>query len=73
MGTKYEKPDHSPRPWAAYRRVELTAEQKAVARAEAMPRGEEAARQGLYRQVLAMRGHVQLDSAFYRRLREDED
>lgn len=60
-------------PWAEYQRLQLTAEQKSAARAEAEKLGEEAARNGVYEKLLALEGKVPFDWEFYRRLREEDD
>lgn len=67
---KVEEPeDH----WAYYRSIQLTPEQKAEIRDELRRNAEEAARNGVYERLLALRGKVQLDVDFYRRLREEDD
>jgi hypothetical protein len=55
-------------PWAYYRSIQLTPEQKAELRARAEKAGEEARRNGVYEQFLALEGKVKFGE-----LPEDDD
>lgn len=59
--------------WAAYRAIQLTPEQKAVARGRAEKRAEEAARHGVFQRVLELVGDVHFDKDDLEDLRRDRD
>ena len=58
--------------WAYYRSIQLTPEQKAAARRRLEEQCEEAARNGVYEQFLALEGKVKFDLDIDE-LREDRD
>lgn len=62
MGRKKARPEEEPFDhWAYWQSIQLTPEQKAVARAEMLKKVEEARRNGVYEQIRALRGTVHLD------------
>lgn len=70
---KAKAADEREDPWAYYRSIQLTPEQKAAARKQMEEDAAEAARNGVYEQFLALRGKVHFDLDYLRRLREDDD
>lgn len=60
-------------PWAYYRSIQLTPEQKAAARKQMEEDAERARREGVYEGILSLIGKVHLDMDDLRRLREDDD
>lgn len=61
MARKKAKTEAAEDPWAYYRSIQLTPEQKAEARAEMEKAAEEAARNGVYEQFLELVGKVKFD------------
>ena len=62
MAKKKEQPrEHEDDPFARWRAIQLTPEQKAAARVELAKLGEDARRNGVYEQIIALRGKVHLD------------
>ena len=59
--------------WEEYRRIQLTPEQKAAARAEAEKRVEEARRNGVYERALELVGKVKWSISWEELRREDDD
>ena len=59
--------------WELYQSIQLTPEEKAAARERLKKLGEDAARKGVYKRFLALRGKVHMDVDFYKRLREEDD
>jgi hypothetical protein len=73
MAKRKAKPVDDPEdPWAYYRSIQLTPEQKAAARKRLDEQCEEAARNGVYEQFLALEGKVKFDLDIDE-LREDRD
>ena len=60
-------------PWAYYRSIQLTPEEKAEIREELRKAAEEAARNGVYEKLLALAGTVQLDMDDLIEARKDRD
>ena len=59
--------------WEEYRRIQLTPEQKAAARAELKKLGEEAKRNGVYEGLLGLIGKVKWDVSWEELRREDDE
>jgi len=59
-------------PFARWRAIQLTPEQKAAARAEAEKLAQEAAKTGVYERLLELQGKVKWDLDL-KELREDRD
>lgn len=59
--------------WSEYQRLQLTPEEKALARAETAERVEQARRDGVYERVLEMRGTVQWSMSWQELRGKDED
>jgi hypothetical protein len=61
MARKKVKPEEEADPFASWRAIQLTPEQKAELRARTAAKGEEARRNGVYEKILELRGKVHLD------------
>lgn len=62
MGQKKPKPvEESPDPLAYYKSIQVTPEERAKGRAEMLERIEEARRNGVYENIISLRGKVHLD------------
>jgi hypothetical protein len=61
MGRKKVKPEEEPDPFAEWRKIQLTPEQKAALRAQSEKLAEEARRNGVYERILSLVGKVHLD------------
>jgi len=59
--------------WEEYRRIQLTPEQKAAARAELEKKIEEARQNGVYERVLGLVGKVKWSVSWEELRREDDD
>lgn len=73
MARKKTKAAPAEDPWAYYRSIQLTPEQKAEARAEMEKATEEAARNGAYERALSLIGNLHLDMEDLKDVREDRD
>ena len=60
-------------PWAYYRSIQLTPEQKAEIHDELREAADQAARNGVYEKLLAFAGKVQLDMDDLIEVRKDRD
>lgn len=73
MGRKKAKTEEEPfDPLERWRSIQLTPEQKATLRAQSEKLGEEARRNGVYQQVIALRGKVHLDMDDIREVRKSK-
>lgn len=59
--------------WTEYQRIQLTPEEKALARAETEKRVEQARRDGVYDQLLALRGTIRWSMSWQELRGKDED
>jgi hypothetical protein len=72
MARKKVKPEEEADPFASWRAIQLTPEQKAAARAELAKLGEEARRNGVYERIRELRGKVHLDMDDLRKARNKD-
>lgn len=59
--------------WAEYQRLQLTPEEKALARAEVEKRVEQARRDGVYERLLELRGTIKWSMSWQELRGKDED
>ena len=73
MGRKKVQPEEKTfDPFGRWRSIQLTPEQKAELRAQSEKLGEEARRNGVYQQLIALRGKVHLDMDDIREVRKSK-